>query len=283
MGNYLSGANETPVETPVEAVKFDFDSYVLGWKRDQPDIRDFHYDFEKFTFLKTVSVDLRESCPPVYDQGKLGSCTANAIAGAYEYDQIWEKEEKPFTPSRLFIYYNERKMEGSVDRDAGAEIRDGIKSINRVGVCPEDEWPYDITKFTQEPDSKCYQDALNHELVRYHRIHQHLDHIRQCLCEGFPIVFGFTVYESFMTPEVATTGVMPMPKASEKALGGHAVMAVGFDDKKKCIIVRNSWGKDWGDEGYFYMPYKYINNPDLCADFWTLLRVKDIGETTLEE
>ena len=245
-------------------------NYSLGWLPDLPDSRDFMYapPMSIAESLPTFA-DLRTGCPPVYDQGHLGSCTANALAGAFEFDL--KKQSKPdFMPSRLFIYYNERVLINTVNSDSGAYIRDGIKTMNKDGVCPENEWPYDIAKFTQKPPAKCYKDALKSQIKSYRRLINTLNQLQGCLAEGFPFVFGFTVYESFMTQEVANSGIMPMPKRSEKVMGGHAVMAVGYDDKRQVFIVRNSWGKEWGDDGYFYMPYAYITDTNRCDDFWTI-------------
>ena len=243
----------------------------LGWIPDLPDNRDLTYAATLSVMKKIpVSVDLRSQCPPVYDQGQLGSCTGNALASAYEFDRIKEKK-KDFMPSRLFIYYNERVIEHSVSSDAGAQIRDGIKTLNKQGVCPEKEWPYDISKFADKPPAKCYNDAKKNEIESYQRLdNTTLTTLKSCISEGFPFVFGFTVYESFMTAAVAKNGKMPMPKPSEKVVGGHAVMAVGYDDAKSVMIVRNSWATSWGDKGYFYMPYAYITSNNLCDDFWTI-------------
>jgi C1A family cysteine protease len=159
----------------------------------------------------------------------------------------------------------------TVNSDSGAYIRDGIKSLNTNGICPEKEWPYVITKFTEKPPKKCYDDALKSTVKSYERLtNTNLTQLQACLSEGYPFVFGFTVYESFRTTAVATTGMMPMPKAKEKVLGGHAVMAVGYDDSRQVVIVRNSWGKYWGVKGYFFMPYGYITSNHLCDDFWTI-------------
>jgi len=244
-----------------------------GWRRDKPDHRDFKHDFHTFrSYSATKVCDLRESCPPVYNQGHLGSCTSQAIAGAFQFDEM--KQELPeFHPSRLFIYYNEREIEGTAGFDSGAEIRDGIKSINKQGVCKEELWPYDISQFTKKPSDKCYKDGFNHLSVEYRRVDQNLDQMKTCLDKGLPFVFGFTVYTSFESEEVKRTGMMPMPKKDESVLGGHAVMCVGYNDQMKRMIVRNSWSEEWGDSGYFYMPYSYISNSDLASDFWTIRKV----------
>ncbi len=245
-------------------------THGLGWLPDLPDSRDLMYA-APMAVTKSIktAVDLRKSCPPVYDQGHLGSCTANALAGAFEFDL--KKQSKPdFMPSRLFIYYNERVLINTVNSDSGAYIRDGIKTMNHEGVCPEKEWPYDIAKFAQKPPAACYKDAKKNQIKTYSRLVNNLSQLQSCLGEGFPFVFGFTVFESFMTAEVAKTGKMPMPKPAEKVMGGHAVMGVGYDDKKSAFIIRNSWGTGWGDKGYFYMPYAYITDPGRCDDFWTI-------------
>jgi uncharacterized protein YvpB len=159
----------------------------------------------------------------------------------------------------------------TVNSDSGAYIRDGIKSLNTNGICPEKEWAYIIEKFVQKPPKKCFDDALKSTVKSYERLtNTNLTQLQACLSEGYPFVFGFTVYESFESEAVAKTGMMQMPKAKEKVLGGHAVMAVGYDDSKQVVIVRNSWGKDWAVKGYFYMPYGYITNNHLCDDFWTI-------------
>lgn len=242
-----------------------------GWRRDLPDNRDYLY-FAPPQILASLppSIDLRSQCPPVYDQGQLGSCTANAIAGAVEFDLIKEQQKRVFVPSRLFLYYNERVIEGTPDTDSGAEIRDGIKSMSSQGDCPEDLWPYDITKFAVKPPATCYQNAKQYEAVKYQRLQQDLNQFKGCLASGYPFVFGFTVYSSFESQQVATTGHAPMPQPGEEVLGGHAVVAVGFDDSQQWFIVRNSWGTSWGMKGYFTMPYTYLLDQNLSSDFWTI-------------
>jgi len=219
------------------------------------------------------SVRLRPVCPPVVDQGELGSCTANAIAVALQFDQMKQKLADVFLPSRLFIYYNERVMEGTVNEDAGAMIRDGIKSVSKEGAPHEKLWPYVIAKFKTKPTAAAYKDALKHRAVLYQRLTQTIDQLKGCLAAGYPFVFGFSVYESFETQAVAKTGKVPMPKPKEKLLGGHAVLAVGYDDSLKRFEVQNSWGTGWGDKGYFTIPYDYLTDANLADDFWTIKQV----------
>lgn len=249
-------------------------THLYGWKPDIPDMRDHHFPWHLFDLLALPSmIDLRAMCPPVYDQLALGSCTANAIAGALEFDAM-KQQEVATMPSRLFIYYNERVMEGTITSDSGAAIRDGIKSVNRQGACVESQWPYDISQFAVKPPDQCYQDALQHRAMAYQRIKQDVMHMKACLASGLPFVFGFTVYDSFESAVVAQTGIVPMPEPGESVLGGHAVMAVGYRDDQQVFICRNSWGTSWGLQGYFLMPYAYLGSHDLASDFWTIKTVE---------
>lgn len=269
-----------------------------GWKKGEKYSKHCKMLFTVENYHSNIKlVDLRGKCPDVYDQGKLGSCTANSLAFCYHFDellnresnrkivdnedtskitvQVSQKETNVFIPSRLFIYYNERNLEGTVDKDAGAEIHDGIQVMNTIGVCPETDWVYDISKFAVKPDEKCYTEAQNHKTILYNALDQNLDQLKACLISGFPVAFGFVVYQSFESDYVKQTGQVPMPEPGEKVLGGHAVALVGFDDKQKVFIVRNSWGSSWGDRGYFYMPYEYVLNQELASDFWTIKKTED--------
>ncbi len=230
-----------------------------GWVRDLPDARDLLYAAPLLRFPHGLppSVDLRRECPPVYDQGQLGSCTGNGIAGAIEFDQR-KQGNKEYTPSRVFIYYNERVIEGTVGQDSGAQIRDGVKSVAKLGAPPETDWPYDITKFADKPPPAAYTDALQDIVTSYSRVTNNLANMQGCLAEGYPFVFGFTVYESFESDAVAQTGIVPMPAQGEQVLGGHAVLAVGYDDTQRRFIIRNSWGPTWGQAGYFVIPLAEI-------------------------
>jgi C1A family cysteine protease len=246
----------------------------FGWKPELPDHRDLPYAAMRMALEKPVTlppqVDLRPQCPPVYDQGHLGSCTGNAIAGAFHFDR--RKQNLPdFVPSRLFIYYNERSMEGTVGSDAGAFIRDGIKSIATKGACKENDWPYVIAKFADKPPKACYTSASKYKSLSYFRLNNaNLDELKSCLAAGYPFVFGFVVYNSFFNGD--TNGMVPMP-ANEPSIGGHAVLAVGYNDINQRFIIRNSWGAAKGDQGYYYMPYQYLTNLSLSDDFWTVRTV----------
>jgi len=255
--------------------------FKMGWLPDLPDARDFLYSAPlKVSMNLPPKVDLRLTCPPVYNQGQLGSCTANALSGAFEFGK--KKQRKAvFMPSRLFLYYNERVAIHTESSDSGAFLRDGIKSLNKQGICKEKEWTYDDdsapgAKFTQKPPASCYKNAQQNQILSYQRLNSNnINSLKGCLAEGFPFAFGYTVYDSFMTAAVAKNGLMPMPDFSkEKVVGGHAVLAVGYDEKKQMVLVRNSWDTTWGIKGYFWMPYAYITNGHLCDDFWTIRLVE---------
>lgn len=239
--------------------------HKYGWKPDIADQRDFKYS-KPFRLFLPKEIDLRDNCSTVEDQGSLGSCTANALAGNLE---LLEKKNfgQYVDVSRLFIYFNERSMEGTIDQDAGAYIRDGIKSLAKWGVCDESMWPYNIDTFTQKPTPNCYTQAKQHIITKYERLNGVSDMLG-CLASGSPIVFGISVYESFESDLVSKTGYVPMPDTDERMLGGHAVCAVGYKMNDKRFIVRNSWGSGWGDNGYFYLPFQYVDK--LADDFWTI-------------
>lgn len=245
---------------------------VYKLKLDTEDLRDKVFRSMRFTTKAVLpkSVDLRSGCSQVVDQGELGSCTANAIAsGLREY---WEKQAGKLTPlSRLWLYWEERNMEGTVNEDAGAFIRDGMKVLQKMGCAPEADWPYDVAKFTEAPPTKATTDAALFKITEYHRVTD-LTALKSALAEGYPVVLGIGVYESFESDQVAKTGIVPMPKRGEKLLGGHAVLAVGYKDDANnigqgVVIVRNSWGRSWGDKGYFYLPYSYFAK--YVTDMWT--------------
>jgi C1A family cysteine protease len=242
------------------------------WKPDLPDYRD--YKFSESVATLPTKVDLRTQYTNVYDQGQLGSCTANAISMAYDFERV-KQSETPLLPSRLFIYYNERLLEHTVKQDSGAMIRDGIKVLATSGVCSETSWPYIITKFKSKPKKKCYTEASQNLIKQYLRIdNSKITDLKTCLSLGYGFVFGFTVYESFESQEVASTGIVPIPDfKNESVLGGHAVFCVGYDDSKNSFIVRNSWGTGWGDGGHFYIPYQYLTDTNLADDFWTIRTV----------
>jgi len=246
-------------------------SFCHGWIPDLPDHRDYFYTPPRKLLRALPSrVDLRHHCPPVDRQGKLHSCTAHAIAAAIQFDKIKQEHPEIFAPSRLFIYYNERSIERSIHSDSGAQIRTGIKTVAKRGVCPERLWPYNEKRFRHKPGKKCYTEAAKHQALVYHRVRRKLPQLKACLASGYPFIFGFTVYESFHSKKVAKTGRASMPVRRDRVRAGHAVLAVGYDNAQRRFIVRNSWGSKWGMRGYFTMPYDYLINRRLSQDFWTI-------------
>lgn len=213
------------------------------------------------------TVDLRPHCPPVYDQGNLGSCTANSLCALMQY------LNPHYVGSRLFLYYNERRIEGDIEVDAGATIADGIRALKWYGLCPESEWPYVITNFSVRPPGKCYSDALHDKALRVYSVPTTLLGLKTALIGGHLVAIGISVFESFESQHVATTGEVPLPNKNEKLLGGHAVVIVGYNELQRCFIMRNSWGTHWGQAGYFTIPYDYLTNPKLATDAWAILSI----------
>lgn len=246
-------------------------TYTLQWKPDKVDPRDYKYAVTARTTPNYV--DLRAYCSPVEDQGNLGSCTGQAIAGAIEL--LNKRNRKPTDVSRLFIYYYERLILGTVNYDSGAYIRDGIKATNKYGASLESYWPYTISKYRQEPITEAKNDALTRKVTRYESI-SNFNGCIDALSNGYPIIMGFYVYSSFMAAKVAKTGVMPYPNTKrEQLLGGHAVLLVGYDKTRKVFIARNSWGTNWGDRGYFYMPFDVVTNTSMSSDYWIIKSVNN--------
>ena len=239
------------------------------WLRDTPDTRD--RMFTPRLASLPASVDLRANCSAIEDQGNLGSCTGNAIAGIVEY--LCRRAKKTTDVSRLFIYYEERVLEGTVNYDNGAYIRDGIKVVNKKGVPTEALWPYNVNRFAVRPTQTAYVNALTRKAVGYQKC-ANFAAVKAALAQGYPVVIGFDVYESFESDAVAATGQMTYPnKNTEQLLGGHAVALVGYNDSTGKFIARNSWGTGWGDSGYFYMPYQVIQDTTMSSDFWIITSI----------
>jgi C1A family cysteine protease len=263
-----------------------------------------------------------------YDQGQLGSCTANGLSFAYCYCELKQKNKGAFMPSRLFIYYNERLIENSVNTDSGAQIYDGIRALQQYGVCSEEEYPYDAPNFTKKPADKLYVSAKHCEAKTFYKLcnptdkfdntidpldnnkntdtdiidPKMSDHVKAALNSGYPVIMGFSVFDSFESDNVANTGILPMPRHTESQVGGHCVVIVGFDDSKRSFLVRNSWGTNWGchpdgsvpkdpkhdnNRGYFMMPYAFVdgidsNNTPYCSDFWVITSVAQQGAIAIK-
>lgn len=243
-------------------------SHRFGWK---PDLDKISPPFElkrgvAAAVIKPVT-NLTLMMPPIRDQGDLGSCTGHGVGRVLDYAH-YLKARRFFNPSPLFIYYNERVMEGTIEEDAGAMIADGIASVNRLGAASERCWPYDISKFARRPKAACYKTALNKQALKYYKVDNGDGvSIRKALSMDLPVVFGCYVYNGIYSV-TAQNPVLPMP--SGRPVGGHCMVITGSNDAKQLYSVDNSWGTAWGLNGRFLIPYAYIHNRRVTDDCWVI-------------
>lgn len=249
---------------------------IFNHKKDTPDIRDLKFNKQVIllpTSLVPKKFSLADICklPAILDQGDLGSCTANAGSNSLRYILIKNKKRE-IQPSRLYIYYFTRVLQNTVNDDSGCTLRNMMKAIVSRGACDENNWQYIISKFKEKPTQIAIDEGMNRRRnFQYLSINQDLPTIKNAIVQGYPIVIRIMVYSSFMNPIVARTGEVPIPnKKNETLLGGHAVTIVSYDDNTRKFGLMNSWGEDWGNKGYFTMPYNYILRNDLAFDFWTI-------------
>ena len=243
---------------------------AYGWQPDRPDHRDVPLRLTRADKLP-ASVDLRDTghLPPVMDQGQLGSCTAHGITAAVRYARR-AQGLRDRALSRLQLYYDERALEGAVKSDAGAAIRDGIKSVAKVGVGDEKLWPYDVAKFAARPPKAVYSSAAAYQALRYARVPVSVAGLKSALAQGFPVVVGISVYEQFESAAAAKTGQIDMPEGGP--IGGHCMLAVGYGEDGT-FTVQNSWGKSWGDRGFCRVPAEYLGSAQFGGDYWSVTQV----------
>lgn len=252
--------------------------HVYNLSRDKPDKSD---EFDAINLKinihrnSIVTIDHRRTCPDIVHQGDIGSCTASALSCIFYHNMLKFNYADPFIPSRLFLYYNTRAMKHTVNMDIGGSMRDGLKALHSYGMCPETMWEYDIKKYKNKPPDKAYVFGQSNKGIVYSRIPQHLTQLKQCLLDGYLFAFGMSVYSNFEDGDVEKTGIVKPPTKNDIYLGGHAVCAVGFNDERNTFVVRNSWGSEWGDHGYCYLPYDFVTNPDLVYDIWTFRNQPD--------
>lgn len=240
-----------------------------GWTMDVPDTRDIYANIPEINNI-LPRVDLRSSgfLPEIYDQKDLGSCTAHSVMTAYMYDLNKNKKKLDFDPSVSFVYYNQRVITNSVNFDSGSSIRDAMKVITKLGVCSNNLYPYDTVFFTDKPSEEAYKQASdNINEMLYKRIKPDINNILKVLSYDIPVIFGFSVYESFDSQDTIRTGLVPVPSYNESIIGSKTAVIVGYDTNKKYLICCNSGGKKWGALGYFWIPFSFINER-YCSDFW---------------
>ena len=242
----------------------------FGWKKDRLDFRDHQFGISVSPLALPPVVDLRKTMPLVYNQGATNSCTAQAIAACCEYEWITHQKGPDFIPSRLYIYYNTRWLDNDVNNDNGGSLRDGMKAINKWGFCKEPYWPFNVKHVRVRPPNSAYSDGGTRRVYYYGTVNQNRNALMGTLASGQPIIFGIAVYSSLNSNATTKTGIVPMPRASESLLGGHAIVLMGYDISTRLYKFRNSWGSRWGDGGYGYLPFEYVENRNLASDFWAV-------------
>ncbi len=249
-----------------------------GWRREYSRPRPGELTFSlavKPAAALPPAVDLRAGLPfPVYDQGQLGSCVANAVASQIRYARI-KTGVTDFPPSRLMMYWNARRDEGTVGRDVGCSVRDATKDCAIYGAAHESLWPYDITRFAVRPPPKAVGDGAKHGASHVERVNNGiLDELLTCLAGGWPFVFGIAIFSSFESDDATRTGNIPMPAPADAYYGGHALICVGYDQPSRRFAFRNSWGGGWGNAGHGTIPFDYLLNTSWASDFWVVRQSK---------
>jgi C1A family cysteine protease/uncharacterized tellurite resistance protein B-like protein len=253
-----------------------------GYKMRKPSSGVKKYASKKLGSKKLPSkVDLRKEMMDIEieQQGETNSCVANAVASAYEY-LLKKHQGEAYDVSRLFIYYNARTINADADdiEDEGAFISDAIDGLKEYGACSEETWEFDEDMVNEQPPDEAYEEAKAFLVEDIENIPVDLNAWKSVLAEGYPIIFGIATFKSFDSHK--KPGLIPTPtknEASREEHGGHAMLCVGYSDKDEVFIVRNSWGDDWGDDGYCYISYKYMMNPEYNdGDCWIIKRLEEV-------
>lgn len=245
-----------------------------GCRRDVKDPRDHEFKFKAARVHVPAEVDLRKWMPPILDQGEIGSCVSHSITSALRWHL--RRAGAAYDPlSRLQVYYYARYLEKTILEDAGCEIRNGIKSVQKFGAAKEDLWPYIENKFTIEPPDEVKRLGMLWTSLTYERVPVGVNSLKVALAEGFPVVIGISLFDSFESGDVEKTGIVPFPDIENESMtGGHAMLCVGYGQKPGYFTVANSWSEEWGDKGYCYIPEKYIGSPKFGSDYWI---IKNLG------
>lgn len=253
-------------------------NYKFGWKPQKPDHRDLKFSIRKLAPVQSVYLSDKYNVGAMFDQGNLGSCVGNGVGYLLYFNLLNKNVQKvvsPFRFSRLFIYYFGRLLENTVSVDSGLEVRDAIKVVADKGAPSEDVWPYDISKFAVQPSDQAVNSALSFQSLEYRSVDNTQKQLLiSALLQGLPVVFGMTVFESFMSDQVAASGIVPSPGPNERVEGGHCMVIVGYHAIDDSFIVRNSWGLNWGQQGYCRIPASYICDTDFATDFWVISKIE---------
>jgi C1A family cysteine protease len=242
----------------------------LGWKPDRLDRRDIPFRRSEAPRHLPGVVDLRADCPPHMDQGKLGSCVAHGVTSVIRYTLKREGQD-PRPLSRLQLYFDGRTIENTVKEDSGLTIRDGIKCAADTGVAVEPLWPYNIDRFKQKPFPRVYTNALRFRALTYKRVNPDAGSIKSAIASGWPVVFGFNVFNQFLGTQCASDGMVAIPGNNEAPVGGHCTILVGYGQRPGYITSQNSWSSAWGDHGDCYFPEQFLE--EQASDFWIVTKV----------